>query len=121
MTTMQMRLLQVALDTNTPVYLSGEPGIGKTAVVEEEIQRRDGIMYLFQVSQRDPVDLTGAMHPVELEYNNGVVTVTRYSTPEWVHNLNQHAADGRFVAVFLDEATTAAPMALNATLTLVQS
>ena len=120
MATMQEKLLGICLDSNTPVYLSGLPGIGKTAQVGQEVRKRDGILYVFQVSQRDPVDLTGAMHPVEVSYKDGVATVTRYSTPEWVHNLNVEAEAGRFVVVFLDEATTAAPMALNATLTLVQ-
>lgn len=115
---LQDTLLRVALEANVPVFLYGEPGIGKTATIEKLVQERDGVYYLFQVAQRDPVDLTGAMSPFTYEDGTGV---TRYFTPEWVYKLNAEAEAGRFVCVVMDEVTTAAPMSLNATLTLVQS
>lgn len=113
----QVEALSVSLAANVPTIMWGDPGIGKTAIIEKMVKDREGFMYLFLASQRDPVDLTGAMHPAE---RNGI-PVTRYSTPEWVVDLNERASKGQYCVLFLDEFSTASPMMQGSVLTLIQS
>lgn len=99
----QNEALRIALDANAPIIMWGEPGIGKTATVQQMVRERKGYMYTFIASQRDPVDLTGAMHPAMRDET----PVTRYSPPEWAVILNEHALKGDFTVLFLDEFSTA--------------
>lgn len=113
----QLEALAVAIETNVPAMLVGDPGTGKSAFVEEMVARRGGWMYLFLTAQRDPSDLTGAMHPAM----RGDVPVTRYSAPEWVVEANERAESGQFVVIFFDEFSTASPNKQAGVLTLLQS
>src|SRR3990167_8739605 len=99
----QYDALNVAIQANAPIILWGEPGIGKTATVQQIVRDKDGYMYTFIASQRDPVDLTGAMHPAM----RGEQPVTRYSPPEWAVELNEFAKSGKLTILFLDEFSTA--------------
>ncbi len=120
MTSPQYKALEIAIEANAPVILWGEPGIGKTATVKEIVEKRQGYMYTFIASQRDPVDLTGAMHAAMRHVEgNGEVSVTRYSPPEWAVILNEHALLGGFVVLFLDEFSTAPPLMQAACLRLL--
>ena len=101
--TVQKEALEAAIEANAPTILWGEPGIGKTATIQEIVKERKGYMYTFIASQRDPVDLTGAMHPAMRDGQ----PVTRYSPPEWAVVLNEKAKSKQFTVLFLDEFSTA--------------
>ena len=53
------RLLDVLLDTDTPVFIHGSPGIGKSYITAETAKARGWELVDIRLSQLDPVDLRG--------------------------------------------------------------
>jgi MoxR-like ATPase len=51
--------LDVLLDTNTPVFIHGSPGIGKSYIVHEAANARGWGLNDVRLSQLDSVDLRG--------------------------------------------------------------
>ena len=51
--------LEVLLDTNTPVFIHGSPGIGKSYIVHEAANARGWGLNDVRLSQLDSVDLRG--------------------------------------------------------------
>lgn len=53
------RLLNVLLETDTPVFIHGSPGIGKSFITAEMAAQRGWELVDIRLSQLDPVDLRG--------------------------------------------------------------
>ena len=53
------RLLNILLETDTPVFIHGSPGIGKSFITAEMAKERGWELVDIRLSQLDPVDLRG--------------------------------------------------------------
>ncbi len=103
-----IRALAAAVRANVPVLIWGQPGTGKTAILNEY-----GASWGYHVetivgSNREPTDFMG--YPIEQDGE------TVYSTLAWASRLN--AADKGLL--FLDELTTCAPSVQRVMLRIVQ-
>src|SRR4051812_44465517 len=90
---------------DTPVMLSGAPGIGKTAIVNQTRTRLDMGMVVFILSIRDAVDLRG--YP----YVDPKSGTTRWMPPSELPNLKNNGPRG---ILFLDEMNSGASKSLQA-------
>lgn len=97
----------------TPIYISGEPGCGKTAVCVE-VANDLGIPRkvtedncIFRPSFRDPVDLMGIPHVDSDGY-------TEWALNSFIRNVNSVAQQYGFALLVIDELAQAVPMMQNA-------
>lgn len=93
--------LQIALEANQPVLITGAPGVGKTAVMRALARQRGWPIETIIASICEPSDLGGL--PV---IDNGGV---RRVPPRWATNLAEQCKDGKPGIMFFDELSTAAP------------
>jgi hypothetical protein len=82
----------IALQINRPVHIWGVPGTGKTSAVETLAKRLGMEVEVFIGSIHDPVDLAGAIRPLEDRFV--------YLPPNWVF---ARAQAGKDFVLFLDE------------------
>jgi hypothetical protein len=87
-----------AAASNTPVYILGAPGVGKTSIVTEELERCGLPVRVLIASQCDPTDL-GGLPALDRERER----VVRYPL-----GVVREACEGR-VGLFLDEISLAPP------------
>ena len=107
----QLRVMELLLESGSPVFLWGEPGIGKTAGVQRWAESRGYKLKTLIGSILDPTDLSG----IPTLTANGR---TRFAPPEWLLQIVDEAATARWV-VFLDELNCSAPSVMAAMLRLV--
>jgi hypothetical protein len=106
---LQEKVLAIALATDVPVLLWGEPGIGKTATIRSLGQSLGLHVETVIASLHEPSDFLGLPVP-DLERDR-----TRFLPPEWFRRLEE-AGTG---ILFLDEISTAPPAVQAACLRLV--
>jgi len=114
-----MNFIEIALDTRiTPVLWAG-PGVGKTALINAIMRKRNMLMRTLIGSTMDPTDVAGL--PVLTKLDDGV-TVTAFTMPDWFHEVNEYARahPESGACVFIDEITTATPPVQAALLTFIQ-
>ena len=107
----QLRVMELLLESNSPVFLWGEPGIGKTAGVQRWAESRGYKLKTLIGSILDPTDLSGI--PTLTATGR-----TRFAPPEWLLQIIDEADTARWV-VFLDELNCSAPSVMAAMLRLV--
>lgn len=97
--------LGISIMANVPVILWGNPGQGKTSVLNEIADRYDMHLETVIASVREPSDFAGL--PV-VDAATGTVTL---APPRWARNLADHAmaSDNALGIVFYDEISTAPP------------
>lgn len=103
-----MRALAAAIRANVPTLLIGNPGEGKTAILESAGTSWNRHVETVIGSIREASDFLGL--PIEVD---GKVT---YAPPAWAYRLN--GADSALL--FLDELTTSAPSVQRAMLRILQ-
>jgi len=103
-----MRALAAAIQADIPVILWGEPGIGKSAIIDTAFTAHGYHLETVIASHRDPSDFNGL--PIVVD---GDVAL---AAPRWVKTVNQ--ADK--AVVFLDEFTVAPASVQGAALRLLQ-
>lgn len=102
-------ILAVCYAAKRPVYIEGEPGIGKSAGVWEFTRARGIGMIDFRASQHDPVDICGLPHI-------GEGGLTGWSIPDILPQVTRDGAAGIF---FADELPLGAQMMQSAMYSLV--
>jgi len=114
MTAMSLKLAGECIEqyilSNTPVFLWGPPGIGKTSIVQQVAKKLSMGLIDIRLSLRDPVDLRGL--PMT-DLNTGK---TRWLTPAEMPYIER---DGERGILFLDEANTATQAMQSAAMGLV--
>lgn len=91
---------EIYLDKDTPVFLWGPPGVGKSQKVAQIAKKRDWNLIDFRAVLRDPVDLRGVPVP---DHKTGT---TKWFVPEELPNEKRHGKNGIF---FMDELNVANP------------
>lgn len=104
--------IQIALEANQPLLITGAPGVGKTAVMRALARQRGWPIEPVIASICEPSDLGGL--PV---IDNGGV---RRVPPRWATNLAELCKDGTPGVMFFDELSTAAPANQAAVLRISQ-
>jgi hypothetical protein len=105
----QERVLMAAIEADVNVMLWGEPGIGKSAVIESMLPQWGYAVEPVMVSQRDPSDLNG----LPMVNNEGEVVM---APPRWATRANS----AEKTVVFFDEYSQATPAVQGATLRSMQ-
>lgn len=90
-------IVNLAMQTSTPIILWGEPGVGKTEIIKQMAAANGYHVETVIASTRQPSDLVGL--PIAGE--DGV----KFAPPEWAVRANQHEK----AIVFFDELSTAPP------------
>lgn len=96
------------LDEDTPAFMWGPPGIGKSAIARQVAADRDWKVIDFRASTRDPVALMGLPDLSE--------ATTKWKVPD---EFPQVARDGAEGILFLDELNAAPPSMMAAMFGLV--
>ena len=94
-----------------PCLFMGPPGVGKTALVRQFIERHEGEFHHLPAYRLDPYTIGGLP-----AHRDGRTVI---GIPEWADRLNRAAAEGRMALLLIDELTTAAPSQQTAALTLL--
>ena len=106
----QLRTVEALLRSGSPVFLWGEPGVGKTAAVRRWAHVRGYKMVTLIGSLLDPTDLSGMPWREDDR--------TRFSPPDWLVRIVEDDGAPPSV-VFLDELNCASPAVMAAMLRLV--
>ena len=101
--------MQVLLAAGVPVLLRGDPGTGKTSMIERYARRAGWHLEAVIASIHDPTDFSG------LPVRSG--DTVRYVPPAWAARVAEHQG---WSLVFFDEINTAAPATQNALMRVVQ-
>ena len=109
---MRFNAIQIALEANQPLLITGAPGVGKTQVMRALARQRGWPIETIIASICEPSDLGGL--PV---IDNGGV---RRVPPRWATNLAKLCKDGTPGIMFFDELSTAAPANQAAVLRISQ-
>ena len=109
---MSFEAIQVALEANQPVLITGAPGVGKTQVMRALARQCGWPIETVIASICEPSDLGGL--PV---IDNGGV---RRVPPRWAMNLAEQCKGGKPGIMFFDELSTAAPANQAAVLRISQ-
>ena len=107
----QLTIMETLLEAQIPVFLWGEPGIGKTSAVQGWAKERGYRMLTLIGSLLDPTDLSGM--PTITDAGR-----TRFAPPEWMAKIIDDAGRGRWV-IFLDELNCSSPAVMAAMLRLI--
>lgn len=107
---LQQMALAACILTRTPVMLWGQPGVGKTAVLNEIARQYSMHMETVILSQREPGDLLGIPYIYEGEM--------RVSVPDFARRIFEKESEGQSSILFLDEYSTAPPSMQAASLRL---
>ena len=95
---LQLEILNICIEASVPIFLEGNPGTAKTALVGGLLRSLDRHMETVLLSLREPADVGGLMDRTP----EGVVLLA----PAWAQN----CAKAKRAAVFFDEATHATPL-----------
>lgn len=98
--------------------LLGEPGTGKTALVEAFCEELSMPLVVVIGSTMDPTDMAGL--PVIKTLDDGT-TITENACPWWLYRARENVKKHGACAVFFDEITTVAPAVQAPMLTTFQS
>lgn len=104
------KLLEAYILADTPTFIWGPPGLGKSDVVRQTASKLQYNLKDIRLSLRDPVDLRG------LPLVDGKTDTTRWLAPD---ELPQVERDGETGILFLDEANTANQATQSAAMCLV--
>lgn len=99
---------------NVPI-IWGDPGIGKTAMVEQLAKEVDRKLFVVIGSTMEPTDVAGL--PVPQEGEDGVLE-SRYTDPDFLAFVRKY--DGEVILLF-DEFLSTPPVVQNSLLTAIQS
>jgi hypothetical protein len=91
-------MLEAYLDGDTPAFMWGPPGVGKSSIVKQIVADRKWGLVDFRCSTRDPVALMGLPDLAG--------ETTRWKVPD---EFPQEKRDGKEGILFLDELNAAAP------------
>lgn len=87
-------------EANMPVMLVGDPGVGKTALINAWCRENNlGEPIILIGSQMEPQDIAGLPMASDIDVNGKKMTVTEYGAPWWQIEL----LSGRRKVLFLDE------------------
>lgn len=100
------KLLNILLDTDTPVFIHGSPGIGKSYITAEMAKARGWELIDIRLSQLDPVDLRG-------------IPVIKGETTKWMPPVFFPQDEKSRGILFLDELNSAPPTVQSAIYQLI--
>lgn len=86
--------LKVLIASKLPVMIYGDPGLGKTSIIQQIAEEKNWILETLIASIREPSDFSGIPY-----VNNGVLNI---SIPEWALSFKE----GKEGILFFDEITT---------------
>jgi hypothetical protein len=113
-----LRVLEIAIQTGEPVVCWGLPGVGKTYFFKDLFESLDWYYHPLVASSREPVDFSGL--PVKTdEVYNGIPVVKLAPIGGWVTEILKRTAKGQRCVIFLDEYSTAPPATQAATLKMI--
>lgn len=98
---LQAASLAVCIAVGLPVVLWGNPGIGKTSVIQHIAKSYGLHLETVIASIREPSDFAGLPY-----FDKGVM---RLASPAWAHNVIKKNEQGQASLVFYDEISTAPP------------
>lgn len=105
--------IYVAIAANVPLIITGSPGMGKTAFVNQLLGPEENWhLEAIIASLRDPTDFGGL--PIKTGDEDVVL-----AAPRWAKRLTQAVEEGTRAALFIDEITTAAPATQAALLRVI--
>jgi hypothetical protein len=107
--------VKLAFKAKRPIMLWGQPGIGKSELVEQLAAEMEGVAITVMLSQLDPTDLRGL--PIPVTQPDGSV-VTRFAPPSELPGA-EFCKKYKTVILFLDEANSALPATASAAYQLV--
>lgn len=113
-----MAVMDACRATGKTAIMMGEPGTGKTSLIEALAAEHGMGVETLIGSQMDPTDLAGL--PTVTRREDGMV-VTEYGMPDWGQRVFDRAAAGQPSVLFFDEASNTPPATQSAILTLLQS
>jgi len=91
----------------------GKAGIGKTQIVKEFAKENDFGLVEVYLSIREPVDLTGAIFPIEKKEGNEVMLYSERAIPEIIKMVRKVEEKGKRVVLLFDEFTHATDTVLK--------
>lgn len=110
--------INIAFDTKNVPVLWGEPGVGKTALINAVTEKRGMLLRTLIGSTMDPTDVGGL--PKLMDLDNGD-TLTQYTKTDWFYEIEEYAhSHPAGACLFIDELTTASPPVQAALLTFIQ-
>lgn len=97
------KCLPFLLDANIAPNLVGEPGIGKTSVVNQFAEENGYKIFRLNLGNQDVGDLIGLADFTT--NNNGEKTATKFMMPSWALELKEFAENNpdKYAIVYLDE------------------
>lgn len=110
----------LGLAANTPVMVWGEPGIGKSAMLEALRSRGWHVVALYGSTLTDAADVVGVTVPGIREIGGTTYATMTRPSPDWMIDVMVAQAAGKEVVVVIDEATTAPADAMAALLGLLR-
>jgi len=108
-----LELMKMELEVGNPLLVIGEPGIGKTAILEALAEREGWAYYDFRLSQINPEDFLGL--PAPSKEKNAAITLYR---EEW-YEMQDRIAKGEKVLLVLEEINRARQEIQNTALSLI--
>lgn len=104
----------IVIDDNEPSFMWGGPGIGKSQIAEQVIDKQGGVLVDIRLSQYDSVDMRGIPAPVE------TTKQTEWYSPSTLPFTNNPIfPDDRPILLFLDEMNSGSPPTLAVAYQLV--
>ena len=109
------KLISLIIQLGRPVHLIGEPGIGKTAFIQEIARKLDYHLETIIAANHEPSDITGLPAVAEIDG----MPIAEFLAIPMIRNILEKAKEGIPTLFFLDEISTAPPAMQAACLRLL--
>jgi len=109
------KLISLVIQLGRPVHLIGEPGIGKTAFIQELARKLGYHLETIIAANHEPSDITGLPAVAEVDG----MPIAEFLAIPMIRNILEKAKEGIPTIFFLDEISTAPPAMQAACLRLL--
>ena len=109
------KLISLVIQLGRPVHLIGEPGIGKTAFIQELARKLGYHLETIIAANHEPSDITGLPAVAEIDG----MPIAQFLAIPMIRNILEKANEGIPTIFFLDEISTAPPAMQAACLRLL--